>query len=167
MNLHNYTYPCLTGGDYLLNEILLFNIFFSSRKNANQKIEDVKVALHNTALAGIKIQICLVYFTSALYKLGDPSWLDGSALSFISQTQEYAMPVLVSLPSIICTSLTYLTLAYQLLFPVLIWIQPFKIYLFAFGILQHVMIAFMMGLFGFSAVMLICYILFLKYDYKF
>lgn len=167
INIHNYIYPCLTGGDYLLNQLLMFNVFFSFKANTNLVIENLKIALHNTVLCCIKIQICLVYFVSALYKLSDASWLDGTALSQISHVPEFSTYLFSSLPDFFMVVCTYLTIAYQLLFPVLIWIRPFKIYLFAFGIMQHVIIAALMGLFGFSAIMLLCYILFLKYDYKF
>jgi len=77
---------------------------------------------------------------------------------------EYSNHFFKSLPTQLCVFLTYATIIYQLLFPMLIWFRRFKIYFFSFGIIQHLLIAFGMGLFSFGVIMAICYILFLKYD---
>ncbi|MES2761070.1 MAG: hypothetical protein V4677_02645 [Bacteroidota bacterium] len=164
MNLTNFLYPTLTAGDFLLNQLLLFNCFFSLKKTDDLIINDLKTAFHNTALIGIKLQICLAYFLSAYYKLTEDSWINGGALHTIFQIPEFSNTLLASIPSVMCMVLTYLTIAYQLSFPVLVWFRPFKIWLFSFGILQHLVIALGMGLFQFGIIMIICYILFLKYD---
>ena len=164
INLNNFLYPTLTAGDYLLNQLLFFNIFFSFKSSKNAVAHDVKTALHNTALLGIKIQVCFAYVLAAWFKFNDPDWLNGLAVYQTFRVPEYATPFLASLPLGVCIVLNYATMAYQLLFPVLIWFRPLKIYLLAFGILQHLVIAFGMGLFSFGIIMIICYILFLKYD---
>jgi hypothetical protein len=157
-------YPTLTAGDYLLNQLLFFNIFFSITNSKNAVVQDAKTIFHNIALTGIKLQICLAYFLAAWFKLTDSDWLSGMAVYQTFQLPEYSNALLQSIPQSVCMILTYVTLAYQLLFPVLIWIRPFKIYILTFGILQHLVIAFGMGLFSFGIIMIICYILFLKYD---
>lgn len=164
LNMNNYLYATLTAGDYLLNQLLFFNIFFSVKQSSTPFFNDLKHAVHNTALAGIKIQVCLAYFLAAWFKLTDEAWLNGSAVYRIFQIPEYTNGLLLSLPLWICIIFNYATLAYQLLFPVFIWFRPFKIYLLAFGIIQHLVIAFCMGLFSFGVIMIICYLLFLKYD---
>lgn len=164
VNVNNLLYPTLTAGDYLLNQLLLFNIFFNPKSSINSAINYTKIALHNTALLGIKIQICLAYFMAAWFKLTDNAWLDGSAVYYTFQIPEYSNAFLSCLPLSICMILTYATILYQLLFPILIWARSAKIYLFAFGILQHLVIALGMGLVSFGIIMIICYILFLRYD---
>jgi hypothetical protein len=164
MNIANFLYPTLTAGDFLLNQLLLFNCFFSFRQHKIPFVNDLKTALHNSALIAIKLQICVAYFLSAYYKLTDDSWINGGALHTIFQIPEFSNALLASIPSIVCMALTYLTMAYQLSFPVLVWFRPFKIWLLLFGILQHLLIALGMGLFQFGVIMIICYILFLKYD---
>lgn len=166
INLNNFLYPTLTAGDYLLNQLLFFNIFFSFKTSAKPAINDLKTALHNAALLGIKFQVCFAYVLSAWFKLSDPDWLNGMAVYHTFQIPEYGGPFLASLPLSICMVLNYVTIIYQLLFPALIWFRPLKIYLLAFGVLQHLVIAFGMGLFSFGIIMIICYILFLKYDYS-
>ncbi len=166
LNINSYLYSTLTAGDYLLNQLLFFNIFFSLQPSSQPVLNDLKTAFHNMALAGIKIQVCLVYFLTAWFKLTDPLWLNGTAVYRIFQIPEYTNALLICLPFWFCLILNYITIGYQLLFPVLIWFRRFKIWFFAFGILQHLLIAFAMGLFSFGIVMIICYILFLKYDYS-
>lgn len=164
INLHAALYASLTAGDYLLNQLLFFNIFFSGSPPASAFSRDLANAFHNVALAGVRIQVCLAYFLAAWFKLTDASWLDGSALQAIFQVPEYSSAFLAALPPWLCLASTYATLTYQLLFPFTIWLRPFKIYLLAFGVAQHLLIAFGMGLFSFSIIMLISYLLFLEYD---
>jgi hypothetical protein len=163
LNLNNYLYASLTAGDYLLNQLLFFNIFFCTGVSAS-RFNELKYAFHHLALAGIKIQICLVYVLAAWFKLGDADWMSGMAVYHTFQIPEYSNALLMSLPLWLCMVLNYATMVYQLLFPVTIWFRPFKIHLLAFGILQHLIIAFCMGMFSFGIIMIICYILFLKYD---
>lgn len=165
INLSNFLYPVNTGGDYMLNQLLLFNCFLLPNKSNNVIFNDLKTLLHNTSLLALKIQICLAYFIAAYYKITDSSWIEGVAVYQTFQVPEFSNSLFQSVPYSITVVLTYLTMVYQSSFPFLVWFRPFKIYLFSFGILQHLFIAFGMGLVSFGLVMIICYILFLKYDY--
>jgi len=164
MNLTSFLYPTLTAGDYLLNQLLFFNCFFIPKESFNLVWNDFKTALHNTALLAIKLQVCLAYFLAGDYKVIDDSWMSGAAIYQTFQIPEFSNALLASIPYSITVVLTYFTIAYQVSFAFLVWFRPFKIYLFSFGILQHLLIAFGMGLFQFGIIMCICYILFLKYD---
>jgi len=166
MNLSDFLYPVNTAGDYMLNQLLFFNCFLLPKPSHNLIINDFKTVIHNISLVALKTQVCLAYFIAACFKLTDDTWLNGSALNLTFQVPEFSNSVFQSIPYAICVVFTYLTLFYQLSFPFLVWFRPFKIYLFLFGILQHLLIAFGMGLVSFGFVMIICYILFLKYDYK-
>lgn len=164
LNFQNFLYPTLTAGDYLLNQLLFLNILFSNRQSRFGIWNEIKTAFHNSGLLAIKIQICLGYFLAAWFKLTDNDWMNGTAVYHIFQVYEYSNDFFKSLPIQLCSVLTYATIVYQLLFPVFIWFRKFKIYFFSFGIIQHLLIAFGMGLFSFGIIMVICYILFLKYD---
>jgi hypothetical protein len=167
MNLTSFLYPTLTAGDYLLNQLLFFNCFFMPQASKNSVLTDMKTALHNTALLAIKLQVCLAYFLAGYFKVIDDSWMSGAAIYQTFQIPEFSNALLVSIPYSITVVLTYFTIAYQLSFAFLVWFRPFKIYLFSFGIMQHLLIAFGMGLFQFGVIMCICYILFLNYDNRF
>ena len=164
MNFTAFLYPTLTAGDYLLNQLLFFNIFFSIKPSTSLAFDDLKKALHNTSLLAVKLQVCLAYFLSAFFKLTDASWTSGEGLYSTFQIPEFSNALLASIPYSVCLVLTFCTIVYQLSFAFLVWFRPFKIYLFSFGILQHLLISFGMGLFQFGIIMIICYILFLNYD---
>lgn len=164
INLSNFLYPVNTGGDYILNQLLLFNCFLLPQASNHLVINDIKTVLHNTSLLALKIQVCLAYFIAGYYKITDSSWMEGIAVYQTFQVPEFSNSLFQSIPYSVCMGLTYFTMIYQLSFPFLVWFRPFKIYLFSFGILQHLFIGFGMGLVSFGLVMIICYILFLKYD---
>lgn len=166
INTNNFLWYCLTGGDYLLNNLLFFNIFLSFANSSGNSLSDLKVIVHNTALIALKFQICLGYALSAWFKIADDSWFQGYAVFQTFHVPEFSNKYLIGLPFWICAIANYSVLIYQALFPLLIWIRPLKIYLFAFGILQHLFIGLGMGILSFSFVMIICYALFLKYDNK-
>lgn len=164
VNTGYFLYPTLTGGDYLLHQLLFFNLFLSPKKSNMIFLNDLSIMLHNGALVSIKIQVCLGYFLAGWFKLTDAAWLSGHAVYDIFQIPEYTSPFLQSLPYSITAVLTFLTIGYQLLFPVLIWWRRAKIYLLVFGIIQYLLIAISVGLFSFGWLMIITYLLFLKYD---
>ena len=164
LNLSNFIYPTLTAGDYLLNQLLFFNVFFSHQQSRFGILNELKVAIHNAGLLAIKIQICLAYLFAAWFKFIDVDWLNGLAVYQTFQTPEYSNDLFKEIPYSWCVVLNYATMLYQLCFPLLIWFRKYKVYLFIFGITQHLLIAFGMGLFSFGIIMILCYILFLKYD---
>lgn len=164
INVSNYLYPTLTAGDNLLNQLLFFNIFFTTKKYQNVVLTDLSIALHNMALLAIKMQVCLLYLLAGLFKWQNADWLGGNAIGYIAQIPEYSNLFLQSLPLWLCVAMTYATMSYQLMFPLLVFVKPLKKYVFLFGIIQHVVIGLAMGLFSFAMIMMMSYILFLKYD---
>jgi hypothetical protein len=56
--------------------------------------------------------------------------------------------------------LNYLVIWYQLLFPVLVWIKPIKKWYLLAGIVQHLFIAFVLGLPSFGLIMIVAYAIF-------
>lgn len=163
-NLNNKIYPALTGGDYLLNQFLFFNCFLSLSFRVNGKWQDaLKICLHNMAIVAVMIQVCLVYFLSALAKLDDPEWLGGNAIVSVSQIRHFSLYAFlnddVSFKPLF-VFLNYFVLVYQLLFPLFVWIGKLKKFLLITGVLMHVYIALVMGLVEFGAIMILAYVYF-------
>ncbi len=165
-NLSLYIYPTLTAGEFLANQLLFFNIFLFTKPATRPWLRDAQYALHNSALAGIKIQVCLVYVLATCYKLCDAHWLQGSAVYQAMQLDAYTLPGLKSMPYWLFVCMDYATLAYQLLFAALVWIRPIKKWVLAVGVAQHLFIAFGVGLFSFGIIMIISYIIFSDFDRK-
>ncbi len=161
INISNKLYPTLTGGDYLMNQFLLFNCFLAFEKNRN----NFKIIFHNFACIALVIQICMVYFLSALAKLNSAEWLNGSAIATTLQIKQYALePFSDTKQNALSFILNYVVLFYQLFFPLVIWFKKIKKPFLIIGIIMHLFIAFAMGLMSFGFIMILGYVYF--YDFK-
>lgn len=160
VNLQNNVYPTLTGGDFLLNQFLLMNCLLTYNISGTRRVATVRMVLHNFSCVVLHVQIGFVYFLSALAKFGDEAWLSGTALSMINRTDYFSMysafrgqfwwPVF--------KVATWLVMAYQLLFALLMWWPRIKKALLITGIVMHLYIALVMGLFQFGLVMVSAYV---------
>jgi len=170
INLHYKIYSSLTGGDYLINQLLFFNIFLGIKWYAsNSNVHFISNIIHNTAAIGIVVQVCLVYFLSGLAKIIDAEWQNGTALSIISKVDQFkliASPLQNNFGEFILTVLNYLVLLYQVLFPFLVFIKKIKKPVLLFGMLMHLYIIVFMGLLWFGLIMMITYIFFWPIEYK-
>lgn len=156
-----------TGGEVLVNLLLFYLMFIQYSDKIGEKIRftPIQNILNNTFFLIARIQLCVVYFFSSLYKWLDPNWYEGKAMMYISEIDGYSS----SLASWIFNDnltlsiiATYFTLIYQSLFPVLVWFKSIKRYYLVFGVIFHLAIAFGMGIFTFGVIMCLVYILFLN-----
>lgn len=170
VNLHNYVYPTLTGGDYLLNQFLFFAMFLSTSNKQTHRpwVEQMKTVFHNFGFLAIQVQVCIAYFLAGYFKWQDDTWQQGLGVYYALNVHEFSLPSLLTMTkySSLMVALNYFVLVYQLAFPVLVWVKPIKSYLLILGVLQHVFIAFGMGLFSFGLIMIVAYIPFLNLDIK-
>ena len=161
INLNNKVYPTLTAGDYLLNQFLFFNCFIAFFQSELA----LKKVLHNFGSLAIIIQLCLVYFLSALAKLNDHQWLNGTAIATTLQVHHYSIDFFYNIKQNMFSSIiTYSVLFYQLFFPILIWFKKIKIPFLIIGVIIHLFIAFVMGLTSFGFIMILGYVYF--YNFK-
>ncbi len=161
-NILNSVYSTKTAGESLCLQLLFFNIFFSGQKEIkNESLRDLDKAFHNVGVLAILIQICIVYFMSGLAKVMDKDWLSGKAIVYASHLESYSVPALYNIhPNFFWKFLNYFVMAYQLLFPILIWSKKTKNWFLLLGIIQHLYIAFIMGLPSFGFIMIISYSIF-------
>lgn len=97
----------------------------------------------NLALRLIQVHLLVIYGTAGLSKLQGPSWWSGTALWRTMATGEFAgwnLTALAAWPWVI-NSLTHLSLALELLYPVLIWVGILRPLLLAGIVLLHAGIA--------------------------
>lgn len=163
VNLFSKGYLAFTGGEVLINFVLFYLMFIFPSKKVNDEY-DWRNVLNHTFYWILLIQVCLVYVFSVLYKLLDENWLSGEALMYISRIDAYSTTWMewgLEDNVILAKILTYLSLVYQALFPIIVWIRRFKKPFLLFGVFFHLGIAFGMGIFTFGIVMIIVYILFL------
>lgn len=118
----------------------------------------------NLALRLIQIHMCIVYFIAGVAKLQGTSWWNGTATWLTMNSPMFNEGLDLSWMTdtrmgewfwyYICFFSTYMTLAFEITFPFLIWNRYLRPWILfgAFGL--HVGIALFMGLGGFGAIML-------------
>jgi hypothetical protein len=160
INVHNKIYTAITGGEHLLNQLALFNIFLCTTFITERKFfSELKCLFHNFACYALILQICFVYLVSGYAKLRDDIWLEGNAVEIILQVDHFNLWG-ARFPESISNALNYIILFYQLLFPLLVWFRFIKKPLLMFGIIFHLYVAFGMGLVSFGLVMILPYVYF-------
>jgi hypothetical protein len=110
----------------------------------------------NLGLRLIQIHLCLIYASAGLAKLQGPSWWNGRAVGLLignSEFRPFDLSFLADHPMLIQLS-THLTVALELLYPVLIWQRRLRPWLLVGAVLMHAAIALTMGLTEFSIAML-------------
>lgn len=164
-NLFYKGYAAFTGGEVLIVIMLFYLIFINENSKAeNNTSYFFQNLLNNTFYWIMLIQVCFVYFFSTWYKLIDPNWISGAALNYIAQIDHFSsagMRLMFEKNTFVSAIGVYITLAYQALFPILVWVKRLKIPFLIVGVLLHIGIAFGMGLFAFGLTMILMYLLFL------
>lgn len=120
----------------------------------------VKDHLALLAVLGITIQLCFIYFFTALSKMLHDIWQNGTALYYILRLEEFrGSPLNVPLTknAFFVKSITWFTLLWEAAFPFLIWFNKTKKYVIAAGILMHAGIFLFMRIDNFSFVMVSLY----------
>jgi hypothetical protein len=112
---------------------------------------------HNTALLAFALQISLVYGIAGLYKVQGTVWQEGTAIYYAFRGGQFVVPGLTELlyrNAFVVTFFTYTTVAFQVAFPFLLFLNRHtRRVAVALGLLFHVGIALFLGLISFSLFM--------------
>ena len=115
------------------------------------------------AALGILVQVALIYASTGLYKIDDEAWSDGSALYYVMRLREFsATPLnewLTDWPLFVIGA-TYFTLAWELLFPLLVWWRPCRTAVLLLGVSFHLGIYLLLRIEDFSWIMIGSYAVF-------
>lgn len=164
ININAKLYTATTAGDPLLANLCFLSIFL--RKNftvSNSFIGQLSILLHNFSFFALVTQVCILYSYSALAKWYDADWQNGTAIHVVNSTYHYSRAFLIDHASMlfpVSFVMSYLVLIYQSVFVFMIWLKKPKRYFLHFGVLMHLYIAFVIGLFFFGLIMAITYALF-------
>jgi len=111
-----------------------------------------------------QVQLCMVYFTSALQKAGSVDWQSGRAMELVFlQTNSWMRfdPGLSEYPAFTAL-ITIGVLLWELAaFPVLVWIKSIRLWVLASGVLFHLGIVIFFKVFIFTEIMIVIYCCFL------
>ncbi len=161
----------LTGGDALFLAELPFLVFLdtgaylsvdSGWRRPGERFEPPSrpfaALLHNVALIGIAIQLCMAYEVSGLYKVAGELWRNGTAVYYALRRPEFVLPgvsAAIYRPASVVTLLTYGTVAFEIAYPFLVWKRGTRWLAVLIATLFHGAIAVVMGLVTFAAEMLV------------
>jgi hypothetical protein len=167
-NLYGTAFLTFTAGQQLVLIFLFFLIFIDERKKEESEFKSnnafvLNNVLTNTFFFAVKLQLVIAYAFAGIYKLMGEAWVNGTALYYPLKTDEYSFPLAQEMADVtwIIALGTYLTLAYQLLFPILVWFKRIKKPFLLVGVFSHLFIAVVLGLWDFGLIMIIAYIIFL------
>lgn len=167
INLEALNNVILDGGNNLSRLMLFYLIFINTTgkplKTSWPWLTAVLIAVSNAAVFTAKVQVVLVYASAGLYKVTGHLWQTGMALYYIWQTDSYSHPFVRELilnNAWLSMIGSYGAIAFQLLFPTLIWLPRWRWVMIGTGILFHLGIMLSMALFTFSLFMWSVYVLF-------
>jgi hypothetical protein len=113
--------------------------------------------LHNFALIACLLQLSILYFESAFYKIQGHVWASGTALYYILRTNEFSLPGwsdLIWRSAALVTVGTYGTILFEITHPFLLWHPKLKYIFFAGAFCLHSGIGVLMGIPWFSITMI-------------
>lgn len=163
------------GGDNLVRILLVYMIFtqatahlsldaLRARRRAAlgrppRRRTTIGTVAHNAALIACVAQVCVLYFTSSLYKVQGDMWQNGTALYYVLRTAEYnSWPELTALiyqSPFVVVGATYAAVLVQLFLPFVLLNRTLKAVLLPAVMGMHVAIGILMGLPFFSATMIV------------
>ena len=110
-----------------------------------------------------RFQVAVIYGATGLYKLQDVHWRDGSALHYVMSNVQFRRAPVEPPPwsAEVLTLLTYLTLFWELLFPLLILHRVTRRVALVLGIIMHAGMWMTMELGPFAPVMIGSYLAFI------
>jgi hypothetical protein len=112
----------------------------------------------------MQVQVCIIYGFSGMEKLKGTRWWDGSALWDVLSSgsmQRWDLSFVSHFPLLLAAAV-YIVLAWEIYFPVLVWVRPMRLPVLFFGVLMHIGIYVFMNLPSFGFMMITLYLLFLR-----
>ena len=112
-----------------------------------------------------QVQLCMVYFTSALQKSGSVDWQSGRAMEmvFLQTNSWMRFDPGLSEYSAFTALITIGVLLWELTaFPVFVWIKSMRLWVLASGVLFHLGIVILFKVFVFTEIMIVIYCCFLS-----
>lgn len=114
----------------------------------------------------IRLQVCLIYFWSGATKLFNAAWQEGVALHYVlSNAQFQRAPMISAILEPVVTPLSYVTLTWELLFPLAMVVRRVRGPWLWFGVALHIGMWLLLELGPFTVVMLASYLAFVEPDW--
>lgn len=163
----------LDGADNVISVLLPFFVFIDSYSLSN--FYETKSNLIKTRLEpylsmtsfsftlAVMVQICIIYFFASIHKSQSKPWCDGTALYYILNSEDFSASYInsfITRSTFFVNFFTWFTIAFQFLFPFLVWFKKLKKPILFIGIIFHIGIFILMRIDNFSLIMIACYAVF-------
>jgi hypothetical protein len=151
------------GVHYGADTISTFFLLYLCGADYRAAARDLRSSLGSMVFRLAQIQVCVIYAYSGLYKLRGLAWWRGEGVWDAlanSQMARWDFSWLSHFP-LVLTAMSFLSLFWEVYFPVLVWVKPVRYPLLVFGVLFHLGIAVSINIPFFGLLMIILYILFL------
>jgi len=112
----------------------------------------------------LQVQLCILYLVAGIWKATGPTWRNGSAVGLVLQLgefQRFPIPDFFLTP-VMSQVMTYGTLAFELGFPLLVWIPRLRIPVLLAGLAFHAGLDWVMNVQLFQWLITAYYLLWLK-----
>jgi hypothetical protein len=175
LNSMNQRMPLIFhGGDIFLRSVGFFLIFAST--GAVLSLDSVIGSRRQTAspcsslispwpLRLIQIQLAVMYFASFCWKAKGNTWWNGTALYYalhLREVRQFPVPHFIYQPLLLRLG-SWSVLAFELLFPLLIWFRPFRKPVLVAGVVFHLCLEYCLNVPMFQWDVLASYVLFLDF----
>jgi antimicrobial peptide system SdpB family protein len=165
-SLHRRFSVLWDGGDNVMQLVLVYSLFadlgahwsFDAVRRRSRPVDPewarLRAIAHNVAMLAFALQISLVYGVAGLTKVQGETWRNGTALYYALRAGEFALPgysEMIFHNSFLLTALAYCTVAFQVSFPFLLFMnRRTRTLMVLAGLTFHLGIAIFMGLITFA-----------------
>ncbi|MFD2905858.1 hypothetical protein [Sphingobacterium anhuiense] len=163
----------LDGADTVISVLLPFlslsysNPIFGlkmSKFNLGYRLNYLRRIVQLNCLLGLKVQFAIIYFFAALDKIFSPAWQKGIALYYALQLKDFLISdisLVIAKNTFLVKLGTYVTIIWEILFPVLIWSRKYKKCIIIISVIMHLGILFLMRIDNYSILMISVYPIYL------
>lgn len=164
---YGYANPSMhSGGDRLRTIVLLMLAFSPSGAMWSVRPAGGRAAVSGWPVRLLLFQLAVVYLVTGLHKLQHPGWQDGTAMYYVAgnPTWSTVAGAAAAVPLGAYRLLSWLTLGWQIGFPLLAWLPATRPVAIAVGMLFHFVAVFTLDVGMFSLYALFCYLPFLPWE---
>lgn len=174
LSIHHRNIATNCGPDILLL-LMVFYLMLSpcgaaysldARRVARKRGTEAEPLIVPWAMRLIQLQMCLIYFDTAVLKCNGSTWLGGTALHFVLNNAEFSrfdVSALCQYP-VVVNLLTHGGLFIEFALVFLLWFRPTRVWAAAAGLLLHAGVLVIINVPLFGELMTACYLTFLAPD---
>lgn len=150
----NSSYMFSYGADYFISFALFVNVIICFSYIYK---EEINIALYSFVIRFIQVHMCLVYFFAGFGKILGKDWFDGNGLWMVlnSYAPEFVNNTLPLLDYPWVYKVLSLTVLLELVYPIFIYMNKTRKWMFLTVVLLHISIALFMGLYTFAGIMIL------------